>query len=303
MEAAQAASHEHPARVLGVILGDGRGASADRRPGRHRLRLGRRDRADPAARRGGQAPRVRGAAAAAARLPGRGLVADRPPRRPGRRPARRAGPAPDHRRGRRDPGKAKAICTPVPRLPPGQHRPGLDPAHAVARAAGRGPRPAPAQGHRRRRSTAERISPSADLLVPGCATGSRSTVERKISDGPRHHRGRARDRATAPIRISAARRQAGDVSSPGQPDRPVALRRRDAARAARRGAAPARRGRRVRRRRPQRSPRAGRREVSTAPARSRSHDTADALADGGRRRAARPARRRAGRPAASPQSR
>ena len=32
MEAAKAASHEHPARVLGVILGDGRGTPAASTP-------------------------------------------------------------------------------------------------------------------------------------------------------------------------------------------------------------------------------------------------------------------------------
>ena len=72
----------------------------DQRPGRHRPGLVRRDRADPAQRRGRQAPRVGGAAAAAARLPRRRLVAHRPPRRPGGRPARQARQAPDHRLGR-----------------------------------------------------------------------------------------------------------------------------------------------------------------------------------------------------------
>ncbi len=41
MEAAKEASHEHPARVLGMILGDGRGCRRHLRPGRDRRRLGR----------------------------------------------------------------------------------------------------------------------------------------------------------------------------------------------------------------------------------------------------------------------
>ena len=39
-DAARAASREHPARVLGVILGDGRGTAARERPGRHRRPAG-----------------------------------------------------------------------------------------------------------------------------------------------------------------------------------------------------------------------------------------------------------------------
>ena len=41
MEMAREASRGAPARVLGVILGDGRGAVAGQRPGRHRLGLDR----------------------------------------------------------------------------------------------------------------------------------------------------------------------------------------------------------------------------------------------------------------------
>ena len=38
MTAARAASREHPARILAVVIGDGRGAEPGGRPGRHRLR-------------------------------------------------------------------------------------------------------------------------------------------------------------------------------------------------------------------------------------------------------------------------
>ena len=40
MEMAREASHEHPARVLGVILGNAPRRLAGGRPGRHRLRAG-----------------------------------------------------------------------------------------------------------------------------------------------------------------------------------------------------------------------------------------------------------------------
>ena len=131
MAAAREASHEHPARVLGVILGDARGAAAGQRPGRRRRRLDRRDRADPAQGRGRQAPRVRRAAAAAAGLPGRDLVADRPARRHRRRPARArsrsAGsptpPAPRAARARRSTRSARRTPRATPTWPgPGSRR-------------------------------------------------------------------------------------------------------------------------------------------------------------------------------------
>ena len=151
MAAARAASREHPARVLGVILGDGRGARPGQRPGRHRRRLERRDRADPAQGRGGQARRVRRAAAAAARLPRRGLVARDPPDDPAADPLGALGAAADHRRGpvptrpgAGDPPQCRSVRH-------GQHRPGLDPDHRVAGAARGGAGPAPAEGAPARR--------------------------------------------------------------------------------------------------------------------------------------------------------
>ena len=97
------------------------GGLPGRRPGRDRIRLDRRDRADQAQRRGGQAPRLRRAAAAAAGLPRGGLVADRPAGRPGRGPARGARTAADHRLGERVPRQVQGAARPVPRLHAGQH--------------------------------------------------------------------------------------------------------------------------------------------------------------------------------------
>ena len=97
--------------------------------------------------------------------------------------------------------------------------------------------------------TAERISPSADLLAAWL--GDRLKVK---VDAAQLRRARASPRSCwtprrARSRITRPDGKLATFSSPGQPDRPIALKRRDAARAARRGAAPARRGRRVRRHR------------------------------------------------------
>ena len=219
MDAAKEASHEHPARVLGVILGDGRGAGqVNAQVGTGQgwsgetalIRLKGEVR---------QAPRVGRAAAAAARLPRRRLVAHRPPRRPGRRPARPARPAPDHRRGVRVARQAQGAARPVRGLLPRQHRPGLDPDHPVAGAARRRARPAPAQGPAGASVTAERISPSADLLRRLAARPAKVPATPANSDGPRHHRGGDGDRrGRHPDR--RGRRQAGHVHLPG-PARPT----------------------------------------------------------------------------------
>ena len=206
-----------PRGCSGVILGDARGTPAGQRPGRHRRRLDRRDRADPAPGRGGQARRVRRAAAAAARLPGRDLVADRPARRPGRRPARRARAAPDHRRRRRHAAARRRRSTAVRGVRAGQHRPGLDPAHAVAGAARGRARPAPAQGHRRRRSPPSGSARAPTCSSPGWPTGSRSRSTRTNSRGPGHHRGRARDQGGADpdlARATAGWRRSPPPASP-----------------------------------------------------------------------------------------
>ena len=210
-----------------MILGDGRGDAAGQRPGRHRLRVERRDRADPAQRRGGQAPRLGGAAAAAAGLPRRRLVAHRPAGRPGRRPAREAGAAPDHRLAPTSAAARPRRCAPVHGLHAGQHRPGLDPAHALAGAAGRRARPAPPQGHRglgHRRAGQPERRPARRVAR---ATGSRSRSTARTRRGPgitevdaRHRRG--------PDPDLPPRRPAGDVllARPPRPaDRPPAPRR------------------------------------------------------------------------------
>ena len=142
MRAARQASHEHPARVLGVILGDGRGApqvnaqvmTGDGWTGETAL-----------IRLKGEVvrhSRVRGAPAAAPRLPRRDVVAGRPARGSRDGPARTPGAAPDHRRGGRRTRQGEGDPPAVLVVLPGQHRSRLDPDHPVARAARRRPGPA-----------------------------------------------------------------------------------------------------------------------------------------------------------------
>ena len=74
--------------------------------------------------------------------------------------------------------------------------------------------------------TAERISPSADLLAAWLADRLHVKVERSTSDGPGITCVNLRTRA-GDIRIQRSDGKLAVLSSPGQPDRPVALKRRD----------------------------------------------------------------------------
>ena len=74
--------------------------------------------------------------------------------------------------------------------------------------------------------TAERVSPSADLLVAWLADRLRVDVERRTSDGPGITEAVLETR-DGPIRISRPDGRLATYSSPGHPDRPIALKRRD----------------------------------------------------------------------------
>jgi glucose-6-phosphate dehydrogenase assembly protein OpcA len=76
--------------------------------------------------------------------------------------------------------------------------------------------------------TAERISPSADLLVAWLGSRLKVKVDRENSSGPGITSVELRT-STGPIRITRDDGRNGTYSSPGHPDRPVALRRRDVA--------------------------------------------------------------------------
>ena len=225
MDAAKQASHEHPARVLGVILGDGRGAAQVNAQVGDRAGLDRRDGPDPAQGRGGQAPRVGGAAAAAARLPGRRLVARRPPGGPradplGRLARRRITDSAFVSRG-----KLKALREQCAAYSPGNTDLAwtrITPWRALLAAA------LDQQPLKVRRVvvSAERISPSADLLLAWLHERLRVPAERKNTKGPGITEV-VMETADGDIRISRGDGKLAMFSSPDRPDRPVALKRRD----------------------------------------------------------------------------
>ena len=74
--------------------------------------------------------------------------------------------------------------------------------------------------------TGERISPSADLLAAWLADRLKIDVTRSSTDGPGITEVVLETRE-GPIRISRSDGKLATFSSPGQPDRPVALKRRD----------------------------------------------------------------------------
>jgi glucose-6-phosphate dehydrogenase assembly protein OpcA len=74
--------------------------------------------------------------------------------------------------------------------------------------------------------TAERISPSADLLAAWLADRLRITVDRRNSRGPGITEV-VLETKEGPIRIARADGKLATFSSPDRPDRPVALKRRD----------------------------------------------------------------------------
>lgn len=73
--------------------------------------------------------------------------------------------------------------------------------------------------------TAERISPSADLLVAWLADRLKVRIERSSSQGPGITEV-VLETKDGPIRISRPDGRLATFSSPGQPDRPIALKRR-----------------------------------------------------------------------------
>ena len=148
MEMAREASHEHPARVLGVILGDGRGASqVDAQVGTGSGWTGE----TALIRLTGEVVKHPDSVVLPLLLPDSPVAVWWPTDAPadpaddplGKLAQRRITDSANVSRGRG--GRA---AQPVQGLHAGQHRPRLDPADAVAGAAGRGARPAPAQGHR-----------------------------------------------------------------------------------------------------------------------------------------------------------
>ena len=141
-------------------------------------------------------------------------------------PARQARAAPHHRRGRAPQADAE-LRRPAARLLPRRHRPGLDPAHPVALDAGRGAGPVPAQGDRRR-SPARRQPSVARCWRSGCGSGWASRSRGPTDEGP-GITGVELMTADGPIALTRPDGELAALSVPGQPDRPVALKRRETA--------------------------------------------------------------------------
>ncbi len=225
MEAARAASQEHPARVLGVILGDGRGAGSIHAQvdtgsgwsGEHAvLRLK------------GEVTKHPESVVLPLLLPDSPVAIWWPidaPKDPAADPLgalaqRRITDTAAVRRG-----KSQALQQQCSAYSPGNTDLAwtrITPWRALLAAAlDQSP-----QKVRSASVTAERISPSADLLVAWLGSRLKLDVERHSSQGPGITEVVLRQK-TGDIRIDRPDGKLASFVSPGQPDRPVALKRRD----------------------------------------------------------------------------
>ena len=225
METARGASREHPARVLGVILGDGRGAGqVDAKVGIGSGWTGETALITLT----GAVTRHVESVVLPLLLPDSPVVVwwpTNPPEDPasdplGRLAKRRITDAAAVSRG-----KAKAMLTQCHAYAPGN----TDLAWTRITAWRALLAAALDQSRTKVTSasvTAERISPSADLLSAWLADRLKVDVDRKTSSGPGITCVTLRTRA-GDIRIERSDGKLATLSSPGQPDRPVALKRRD----------------------------------------------------------------------------
>lgn len=225
MEAARSASHEHPSRVLGVILGDRRGRS------RVAAELGIGDGwtgETALIRLSGEVADHPEAVVLPLLLPDSPVVAWWPADHPedpaadpiGRLAQRRITDAAYVSRG-----KIKAMqaqCAAYSRGNSDLAWTRITPWRALLAAA--------LDQHPlkvlRASVSAERISPSADLLAAWMTDRLRVPVERKVSEGP-GITAVTMETKDGPIGFSRPDGTLATFSSPGRPDRPVALKRRD----------------------------------------------------------------------------
>ncbi len=224
MTAAQTAAQEHPARLITVVLGDGRGAArVDAKVGIGSGASGER----ALIRLSGAVTRHPESVVLPLLLPDSPVVVWWPGRAPddpaadplgrlGRRRITDAAAVPT--------GRAKAMLTQCRAYAPGN----TDLAWTrvtqwralLAAALDQNPAKVSAVS-----VTSERISPSADLLSAWLADRLRVKVDRHHSDGPGITQVVLSTRA-GDIAIDRSDGRLATLSSPGQPDRPVALRRR-----------------------------------------------------------------------------
>lgn len=224
MESAQAASHEHPARVLGVILGDARGAS------QVNAQVGTGDGwtgETALIRLKGEVVKHAASVVLPLLLPDSPVAVWWPTSAPedpagdllGSLAQRRITDAASATKGR-----AKALgvqCSSYVKGNTDLAWTRLTPWRALLAAA-------LDQHHLKVTSasvTAERISPSADLLAAWLTDRLKVTVTRSSSQGPGITEV-VLETAEGPIRISRTDGKLATYASPGRPDRPIALKRR-----------------------------------------------------------------------------
>jgi glucose-6-phosphate dehydrogenase assembly protein OpcA len=224
MEMAREASHEHPARVLGVILGDGRGDSqVDAQVGTGSGWTGE----TALIRLTGEVVKHPESVVLPLLLPDSPVAVwwpTDPPADPARDPLgllaqRRITDAANVSRG-----KAKALQAQCRAYTPGNTDLAwtrLTPWRALL-AAALDQHPLKVTGGY---VSAERVSPSADLLVAWLGNRLKVEIQRKSSGGPGITAVEL-DTREGPIRIARPDGRLATYSSPGHPDRPIALRRR-----------------------------------------------------------------------------
>jgi glucose-6-phosphate dehydrogenase assembly protein OpcA len=225
MAAAQRASHEHPARVLGVILGDGRGAGHVHA----QVSVGDGWTGETALiRLTGKVVKHADSVVLPLLLPDSPVAVWWPadhPEDPAEDPLGRLG-----QRRITDSAFVKRGRVAAMRRQCAAYSPGntdlawtrVTPWRALL-AAALDQTPAKVTGIR---VTAERISPSADLLLAWLSDRLRVPAKRSNSEGP-GITGVALETADGDITISRTDGKLATFSIPGQPDRPVALKRRD----------------------------------------------------------------------------
>ena len=227
MRAARTSSREHPARVLGIILGDGRGAArVDAQVG-----IGSGWTGETAMiRLRGEVTKHPESVVTPLLLPDSPVVVWWPARAPeepaedplGRLARRRVTDAASVPRGR-----AQAMLTQCRSYAPGNTD------LAWTRITGWRALLAAALDQRPGKVTAaevtgERISPSADLLSAWLSERLRVDVARKVSEGPGITRV-VLDTRDGPIMVTRHDGKLATLTVPGEPDRPMALPRRDTA--------------------------------------------------------------------------
>jgi glucose-6-phosphate dehydrogenase assembly protein OpcA len=224
MAVARQASHEHPARVLGVILGDARGASqVNAQVGTGAGWTGE----TALIRLKGEVVKHSESVVLPLLLPDSPVAiwwpAD-PPAEPAKDPLGRLAQRRITDAAAAGRGKAKAIHIQCASYAPGNTDLAwtrITPWRALLAAA--------LDQHPLKISsgkvTAERISPSADLLVAWLADRLKVRIDRSSSRGPGITEV-VLETKDGPIRISRLDGRLATFSSPGQPDRPIALKRR-----------------------------------------------------------------------------